>query len=88
MILFSTLFLFNNCKESPGHDKRAYILKAKLKLSEEQARQIKSTFVESSKQTDIDRKQYKDNSKSLLKAAKARKVQELERIESVLNEKR
>ncbi len=86
MILFSTLLLFNNCKESPGHDKRAYILKAKLKLSEEQAKKIKSVFLESNKQTDIDRRQYKGNNESLLKAAKARKAKELSMVESILNE--
>jgi len=78
--------LLANCGKKPGHDKTPYLLKKKLKLTSEQAGEVESIIRLIKGLREEDRRRYEDDNQALLKAARARRTLEHEKIESVLNE--
>jgi len=86
MVLLLAVTFLAECGKKPGHDKTAYLLKKKLRLSAEQAAEVESILEEVKERRERDRKQYENDNASLLKAARARSALECERIESILDE--
>ncbi len=86
ILLLFTMVLFVQCGKKPGHDKTPYLLKKKLGLNTEQAREVEDIINEIKERRKRDREQYAGDNESLLKAAKERRSQECSRIESILNE--
>ena len=84
LILAVTLLV--HCGKKPGHDKTPYLLKMKLKLTSEQAKEVESILDEIKGLREEDRKRYEGDSQSLLKAARERRSLEYAKIESVLDE--
>ena len=66
---------------------RLGIMKEKLNLSDDQVAQFKKVIHEVHARTDKDRKEFKGDDESLVKAAKARTALKIQKIESVLDEK-
>ena len=73
------------CGKKPGHDKTPYILQKKIGLNNEQARQVENVIQQIKDLREREREQYAGDRESLLKAAKARRSLEQERIESLLD---
>ena len=86
MVLLLAVTFLAQCGKKPGHDKTAYLLKKKLRLSAEQATEVESILDGLKERRERDRKQYEGDNQSLLKAARARSALECERIESILDE--
>jgi hypothetical protein len=86
MVLLLAMTFLVQCGKKPGHDKTAYLLKKKLGLSTEQAKEVESILDGVKERRGRDRKQYVGDNQSLLKAARARSALECERIESILDE--
>ncbi len=78
--------LLVHCGKKPGHDKTPYLLKMKLKLTSEQAKEVESILNEIKDLREEERKRYEGDSQALLKAARARRSLEYRKIESILNE--
>ena len=78
--------LLAHCGKKPGHDKTPYLLKKKLKLTNEQAARVESIIATVKGLREEDRKRYKDDNEALLRAARARRSLEYEKIVSVLDE--
>jgi hypothetical protein len=86
MVLLLAMTFLVQCGKKPGHDKTAYLLKKKLGLSAEQAKEVEGILDEVKERRERDRKQYEGDNASLVKAARARSALECERIESILDE--
>jgi hypothetical protein len=86
MVLLLAVTFLVQCGKKPGHDKTAYLLKKKLRLSSEQATEVESILNGVKDRRERDRKQYQGDNASLLKAARARSDLECEGIESILDE--
>ena len=84
--LVLSMALLVHCGKKPGHDKTPYLLKMKLKLTSEQAKEVESILNEIKDLREEERKRYEGDSQALLKAARARRSLEYRKIESVLNE--
>jgi len=86
ILLLFTMVLFVQCGKKPGHDKTPYLLKKKLGLNSEQAREVEDIINEIKERRKVDREQHAGDNESLLKAAKERRSLERSRIESILND--
>ena len=86
MVLLLAMTFLVQCGKKPGHDKTAYLLKKKLGLSAEQAKEVESILDWVKDRRERDRKQYEGDNATLLKAARARSALECEGIESILDE--
>jgi len=86
VVLVLAVALLVQCGKKPGHDKTPYLLKKKLKLTSEQAGEVESIINMIKGLRQEDRRQYEGDNQALLKAARARRTLERERIESVLDE--
>ncbi len=84
--LVLAMALLVQCGKKPGHDKTPYLLKKKLKLTNEQAGEVESIINMVKGLREEDRRQYEGDNQALLKAARARRTLEHEKIESVLDE--
>ncbi len=84
--LVVSVALLVQCGKKPGHDKTPYLLKKKLKLTNEQAAEVESVIAMVEDLREKDRRRCKGDSQALLKAARARRTLEQEKIESVLDE--
>ena len=85
-LLILAVTLLVQCGKKPGHDKTPYLLKKKLKLTNEQAGEVESILNEIKDLREEDRKRYEGDNQALLKAARERKTLEYEKIGSVLDE--
>lgn len=85
--LVLSMALLAQCGKKPGHDKTPYLLKMKLKLTSEQAGEVESIINMIKGLREEDRRRYAGDDQALLKAAKARRSLEYEKIESVLDER-
>lgn len=85
--LVISMALLVQCGKKPGHDKTPYLLKMKLKLTSEQAGEVENIINMSKGLREEDRRRYAGDDQALLKAAKARRSLEYEKIESVLDER-
>jgi hypothetical protein len=86
MVLILAIIPSVQCGKKPGHDKTPYILQKKLGLNNEQSKQVEKFIQEIKDLREREREQYAGDLESLLKAAKARRSLEQERIESLLDE--
>jgi hypothetical protein len=86
VFLVLSVALLVQCGKKPGHDKTPYLLKKKLKLTNEQAGEVESILQGSEERRAKDREQYAGDNQALLKAARTRRTLEYEKIVSVLNE--
>ena len=86
VVLVLAVALLVQCGKKPGHDKTPYLLKKKLKLTSEQAGEVESIINMIKGLRQEDRRQYEGDNQALLKAARARRTLEREKIESVLDE--
>ena len=84
--LVLSMALLVHCGKKPGHDKTPYLLKKKLKLTSEQAGEVESIINMVKDLREQDRRRYMGDNQALLKAARARRSMEQEKIESVLDE--
>lgn len=85
-LLTLSVALLTQCGKKPGHDKTPYLLKKKLNLTSEQAAQVESIIAAVKGLREEDRRRYKDDNEALLRAARARRSLEYEKIVSVLDE--
>ncbi|MFC1889021.1 hypothetical protein ACFL4G_04615 [Thermodesulfobacteriota bacterium] len=85
VLILATIFLVQ-CGTKPGHDKTAYLVKTKLGLSHEQGKQVKEIINGIRALEEKERRQYAGDNEALLKAARARRALEIERIESILDD--
>lgn len=85
--LVLSMALLAQCGKKPGHDKTPYLLKMKLKLTSQQAGEVESIIDMIKGLREEDRRRYAGDDQALLKAAKARRSLEYEKIESVLDER-
>jgi hypothetical protein len=84
--LVVSMALLAQCGKKPGHDKTPYLLKKKLKLTSEQAGEVESIITMVKGMREEDRRRHAGDDEALLKAARARRTLEQEKIESVLDE--
>jgi hypothetical protein len=84
--LVLSVALLVQCGKKPGHDKTPYLLKKKLKLTNEQAGEVESIIHMIKGLREEDRSRYEGDNQALLKAARARRTLEYEKIVSVLDE--
>jgi len=86
VVLILAVTLLVQCGKKPGHDKTPYLLKKKLRLTNEQAGEVETIINGIKDLREKDRKRYEGDNQSLLKAARERRSLGYEKIESVLDE--